>query len=211
MYILERTQRFIRGFIASYGPSSLKKRVWDKEYSGSKWEFNDVTTGDCVYAYLEKYVRKGSILDLGCGSGNTVNEIEAGTFSRYVGLDISTEALAKAARRTENAGRMSKSRFVQGDFLSFEPNANFDVILFRESMYHIPIEGIKPILAKYSKHLVDGGVFIVRLSTVDKGKVKSRPAKMIGLIESNFDVLEKGVFGERADTVIVFRPRAQSN
>ncbi len=75
MYILERSLRFMRGALTSYGPSILKKAVWDREYSAGQWSFNDNTADDCVYPHLEKYARNGSILDIGCGSGNTANEL----------------------------------------------------------------------------------------------------------------------------------------
>jgi hypothetical protein len=75
MYIVNRTLRFTRGFILSYGPSGIKKRLWDREFSGTKWDFIDNTTGDCIYPYLEKHANHGNILDLGCGSGNTANVV----------------------------------------------------------------------------------------------------------------------------------------
>ena len=59
MYIIERTARFVRGFLLSYGPSDIKKRIWDQEFSGSKWNFIDNTSGDCVYPFLEKTCRTG--------------------------------------------------------------------------------------------------------------------------------------------------------
>ena len=99
MYIVDRTLTFARGFIASYGPSGIKKRLWDKEFSGTKWDFIDNTVGDCVYPYLEKYARNGNILDLGCGPGNTANELAASVYQSYIGVDISEAALAKAVKR----------------------------------------------------------------------------------------------------------------
>src|SRR5882762_487935 len=164
MPIVERTLRFVNGFLKSYGPSKLKRRLWDEEFSGGKWNFIDDTARDCVYRHLEKYVANGSILDLGCGPGNTANEMTANAYQTYVGLDISQAALDKAARRTEKNGRAEKNSFVQGDFLNYVPARSFDVILFRESMYHVPVEKIKGMLNRYSRYLTDGGVFIVRMS-----------------------------------------------
>lgn len=207
MYIVDRSKRFVRGFLLSYGPQMIKRRVWDKEFSEGKWNFIDDTRGDCVYAHLEKYAQKGSILDLGCGPGNTANELPADAYSSYTGVDISEEALAKAVTRTEANGRAGKNRFVRTDFLEFQPSERFDVVLFRESMYHIPIGKILPILNKYSHHLTDKGVFIVRMYVLLNGQVKHRPMRMIRLIEANFDVIEKRQTGEWGATVIVFRPK----
>jgi SAM-dependent methyltransferase len=206
MYIVDRSMRFVRGFLLSYGPQMIKRRFWDSEFSEGKWNFIDNTTDDCVYPHLEKFAQKGNILDLGCGPGNTATELAADAYSNYMGVDISGEALAKAARRTEASGRTTKNRFARCDFLAFEPSERFDVILFRESMYHIPIGKIRPILDKYSPHLTDKGVFIVRLYTSENGKPKWRPTKMIEMIQSAFDTVEKYHDSKSGATIIVFRP-----
>jgi hypothetical protein len=75
MYIVRRTLTFVRGFLLSHGPVKVKKALWNMEFSGGKWNFIDETSGDCVYAHLEKHARGGDILDLGCGPGNTANEL----------------------------------------------------------------------------------------------------------------------------------------
>jgi 2-polyprenyl-3-methyl-5-hydroxy-6-metoxy-1,4-benzoquinol methylase len=209
MYIVDRSLRFIRGALLSYGPSFLKKSFWDQEYSTSKWNFNDNTTNDFVYPYLEKWARKGSILDLGCGSGNTSNELADSAYTSYLGVDISDVALAKARKWTEQSGRMGKNKFVQGELLSYVPPQRFDVILFRESMYHVPLGKVKAILEHYANYLTPEGVIIVRMSKTQDGKPKWRPTAMFRAIEREFDVVEQGEcvvgFG---GTVMVFRPRA---
>jgi SAM-dependent methyltransferase len=181
--------------------------LWDKEFFLGKWNFIDHTTGDCVYPILEKYAHKGSILDLGCGPGNTATELSLDAYSSYVGIDISEEALAKATKRTESSGRTVKNRFAQADFLSYEPAEQFDVILFRESMYHVPVGKIRSILDKYSNHLKNRGVFIVRMYTSVNGKPKYRPTRMVNMITTNYDVVEKSQYRESGAAVIVFRPR----
>jgi hypothetical protein len=62
--------------------------------------------------------------------------------------------------------------------------------------------------------LKDGGVFVVRLfaSSGDRvdGKDKQRPAAMLGIMEAEFDVLEKCRYEEPGrPTVMVFRPKAR--
>lgn len=209
MYIVNRTLTFARGFLASYGPSRIKKRLWDREYSGTKWDFINNTAGDCVYPFLEKYGRNGNILDLGCGPGNTANELAPEAYKCYVGVDISDAALAKAIKRTEESGRASKNSFVNSDFLSYEPNRDFDIILFRESMYHIPYGQVLPILRKFSKHLKSTGVFIVRLYAGDHrpGVIKTRVTAKLDLIKREFEVVESQQFDLPAlPNVLVFRP-----
>jgi SAM-dependent methyltransferase len=206
MYVAERTLTFMRSLLKSYGPSIVKKRLWDAEFSGGKWNFIDDTRGDCVYSYLEKYARNGSILDLGCGPGNTANELTTQAYQRYVGVDISEAALQKGRKRSIENGRGEKNLFLQGDFINYEPAQQFDIILFRESMYHVPIGRIKSVLDHYSQFLVEGGVFIVRMNT--KGGKLGRPKTMADLIASEFDLVERNQHGDSGATVIVVRPRS---
>lgn len=210
MNIARLTLNLMSAFLKSYGPSNIKRFLWDREFSSSKWDFIDDTAGDCVYPHLEKYAKGGSILDLGCGPGNTANELVETAYQTYIGLDISEAALAKAAKRSEENGRAEKNRFVQSDFLSYLPTQEFNVILFRESLYHVPLGQVKVILEKYSKYLKDSGVFIVRMGVLDGkyGKPKKRPTAMIHVIETEFSVVEKCQHpGPSGPTVIVFQPR----
>jgi SAM-dependent methyltransferase len=213
MYIVDRTMTFVRGFIMSYGPSGIKKKLWDKEFSSTKWDFIDNTAGDCVYPYLEKYARNGNILDLGCGPGNTANELAEGVYQTYIGVDISEAALAKAAKRTQENGRASKNSFVNSDFLGYHPTQEFDIILFRESLYHVPFGQILPILKKFSQNLKNTGVFIVRLYAGDHrpGVIKTRVTAKLDLIRREFDIVESRQFDLPAlPNVLVFRPRKKS-
>jgi SAM-dependent methyltransferase len=212
MYIVDRTLTFVRGFIMSYGPSGIKKRLWDKEFSSTKWDFIDNTSGDCVYSHLEKHAQGGDILDLGCGPGNTANELSADAYRSYVGVDISEAALAKAVKQTAENGRSEKNSFVCSDFLGYRPAKEFDIILFRESLYHIPYGQVPEILEKYSKSLKKSGVFVVRLYAGDHrpGKIKHRVKRKLELIKREFDIVESRQYDTPGlPTVLVFRPRSQ--
>jgi 2-polyprenyl-3-methyl-5-hydroxy-6-metoxy-1,4-benzoquinol methylase len=211
VYIVDRTARFVRGFLLSYGPSNVKKHFWDKEYSEEKWAFAYNTVGDCVYPHLERHTPNGSILDIGCGAGNTATEM-SDRYRSYLGVDISEAALAKARRRSRECGRQDKNRFECHDFLTYTPTDKYDVILFRESMYHVPLGKVKATLDRYSVYLEDDGVFVVRLYAssghcADR-KDKHRPATMLTIMETEFDVLEKARYDVPGQpTVMVFRPK----
>ena len=211
MYLAERSLLFMRGFVKRYGPSNMKKKLWDQEFSTGHWNFIDNTAGDCVYPFLEKYVAGGSLLDLGCGPGNTANELAENSYRTYVGVDISEAALVKARKRTDACGRSAKNTFEQGDFLTYVPPQEFDVILFRESVYHIPLGKMKTIMDRFSEYLADDGVFVVRLrvDTDKNGKSKSRPKATVELLEQEYDIIEKGQFGTPVATIMVFRMKSK--
>jgi len=210
MHFAKNSLTIMRGILKRHAPSKTKKRLWDQEFARGHWNFIDNTVGDCVYPYLAKYAQNGSILDLGCGPGNTANELAATAYHTYVGVDISGAAVVKARRRTEENGRGGKNRFAEGDFIDYEPTQQFDVILFREAMYHVPLGKVKPMLSRYSDFLKDGGVFVVRMVTGarNSGKNKHRLTAMIEIIKAEYEVLEHGQHGESQATVIIFRPKA---
>jgi SAM-dependent methyltransferase len=213
MGIVRRVALYAHGFLKRYGPSNMKKIFWDREFASGHWNFIDNTEGDPVYIHLEKYVGHGSILDLGCGPGNTATEL-ASPYSNYVGVDISEVALEKARKKTAETGRTARNRFACADFLSFDPGQKFEVILFRESMYHIPIGKVKTILDRYTQFLTEDGVFIVRIYlSGPRGEKRYRPAAVLRAIEADFDVIEKADYvipredHENRPTIMVFRPR----
>ena len=153
MYLLRKAQDFLLWRLQAYGTPSIKKFLWNVQFSGGKWNCLNTTLGDCVYAYVEKYARDGSILDLGCGSGNTGNELEAKAYRHYTGVDISDVAIETAKRRSEDNRRADKNVYFQSDILDYAPTQPHDVILFRDSLYYVPAAKIRAILERYSRCL----------------------------------------------------------
>jgi SAM-dependent methyltransferase len=208
MNVVVRASLYAEGLLKRYGPSGMKKLFWDREFASGKWDFIDNTVGDPIYSHLERYVGHGSILDLGCGPGNTATEL-ASPYQKYVGVDISEVALEKARQKTAETGRTGRNQFACSDFLSFDPGDKFDVILFRESMYHVPIGQVKTILDRYAQFLKEDGVFIVRLYLAGpNGEKRIRPKGVIRIIEGEFDIVEKSRYDKNELTITVFRPRA---
>ena len=202
MQLVSKARNGLRGLLQAYGTPGMKKVLWNAEFSGGGWNCLDTTPGDCVYRYVEKYAANGSILDLGCGSGSTANELAAVSYQDYTGVDISDVAIAKAIKRTEENGRGYKNCFFQSDFFSYLPTKRYDVILFRDSIYYVPLGKIQSMLERYSKYISDTGVFIVRLWGGGGGH---KDKTIVETIERNFTVVEKRLSDEPKAAVIVFR------
>jgi SAM-dependent methyltransferase len=184
-----------------WGNFEIKHRLWDNEYAGGRWGHCEHTPGALVYRFVERHCMNGSILDLGCGSGNTGNELDVSRYHDYTGVDISGVAIKKATKRSEQNGRAKKNRYVQADIISCLPDRKHDVILFRESIYYVPDSKIKAMLDRYSHYLSERGAFVVNVSKYGtrKGQV------ILNLIESNFNVLEKYSPPGADEFVVVFR------
>jgi len=177
----------VTGLTKRWGPSGLKRELWDKEYAAGKWSHCENTKADPIYSYIEKYCRNGSILDLGCGSGNTSNELAFDSYREYVGIDISEVAIQQAAARSAKNGRLKTNRYQQSDVLSYVPNQRHNVILFRDSLHNIPRPRIKSALDRYRQFLTADGVLIARLSGDDCRDFK----EIARLIESNYWVIDR--------------------
>jgi SAM-dependent methyltransferase len=143
--------------------------------------------GAWIYQFVQSYCRGGSILDLGCGSGNTGNELAETSYHDYTGVDISEVAVRKATERSVRNGRTAKNRYIKSDILSYVPREKHDVILFRESIYNVPRALMKKTLDRYAHFLAEEGVFIVYLSRDGTEEVR----EIVGWIEANYRVAEK--------------------
>lgn len=172
--------------------------LWDEEFGSGQWNYLERTTDDPIYPILEKYVRNGALLDMGCGSGNTANELDHAKFSEYTGTDLSDVAVRKAIERTKANGREAQTEFKCAPIENFSPTKQYDVILFRESIFYIPVRKIGAVLDRYAPFLKSGGVFIVRMCDREKY------AAIVELIGQNFRVLEQKTVEGAKDIIIVF-------
>jgi trans-aconitate methyltransferase len=134
---------------------------------------------------------------LGCGAGNTGNELHENSYSQYTGVDVSRVATELATSRSAQNGRGSINHYICSDIATFTPARKFNIILFRESIFYIPLHRIRTVLLSYKPYLTDDGVFIVRMC--DKRKYSS----IVRLIESGFAILEKSPSSD-ADVILVF-------
>ncbi len=202
MQLGRKVRNKVRAFLQAYGTQKVKEHLWDAEFSGGRWDCLDRTPGDFVYSHIEKSAKGGSILDLGCGSGSTSNELSANAYRDYTGIDISEVAIERARKKTDENRRTDKNQFFQSDVSTYVPTQQFDVILFRDSIYYIPRARIKAVLDRYSKYLKDDGVFVVRM-----WDGSDKYLGIVGTIERNFHVIEKHLSEQSSAIVLVFRHR----
>lgn len=119
-----------RRLLQSHATIPIKEMLWNKEFASGRWDHLQNTVGDCVYRYVERWADGGDILDLGCGSGNTGNELDYSSYRSYLGVDISNVAIEIAAARSAANGRDGKNRYVKSDITTFVPDKAYSVVLF---------------------------------------------------------------------------------
>jgi SAM-dependent methyltransferase len=198
-FLCERIRRGLKTrLIKRWGGAAAKRLLWDQEFANGQWDYLESTPDDPIYGCLEKYARQGSILDLGCGSGNTGNELEWAKYGSYTGADVSSVAVDKAQARSRQNGRAAKNEYVCADIESYEPAKAYDVILFRESIFYIPVRKIRPTLDRYARHLKPGGVFIVRMCDREKY------AAIVATIQTHYRVIDQVLLTTSKDIVVAF-------
>lgn len=149
----------LRGLITKHGPARFKQAVWDREFASGKWGCLNATE-HCSHPEVEWYAKGGAVLDLGCGPGRTGLELRPGSFSRYLGVDISSVAVETARQQAHGRDDLT---YAQGDLMSYIPPQRFDVILLGDSLYYVPLPKIPRLFHHYKPSLTPRGVFIVRV------------------------------------------------
>jgi 2-polyprenyl-3-methyl-5-hydroxy-6-metoxy-1,4-benzoquinol methylase len=198
--LADRVRNKVRGLLLSKGTPGMKRSLWNSEFARGRWNNLARTHGDCLYPHLEKFANGGSILDLGCGLGNTGAELADTAYTHYTGVDISDVAIQMAKGQAEQDGRAAKNQYFQSDIVTYQPTQQFDVILFRESIYYVAGPPLKGILTRYAQFLKPDGVFMVRLWT-GSGKY----AGIVDFLEANYTIVEKHASESAGPVILVFR------
>ncbi len=142
------------------------------EVSGFEARYYDLLMGLITLGQYSRWIRKGvrlvpfgminerpEVLELGCGTGIAACEFLRLGASRYVGLDISEEMLAKARRRCRNYPQAS---FVNHRIEQPWPISDtFDVIFMSFVMHGLEDWDKEKVLNNVREHLKEGGIFAV--------------------------------------------------
>ncbi len=104
-------------------------------------------------------VRRRDVLDVGCGEGALVRRL-ASSQARVVGLDPLPGALEQARR----LGRSDPStRYVEGTAQALPfADASFDVVIFFNSLHHVPLGSMDAALGEAARVLRRRGVLYVQ-------------------------------------------------
>ena len=93
---------------------------------------------------------------MGAGKASYKSELDASKVSRYVGVDISTEVIARALSKSNE--RIS---FVAEDATRFTPQNDFELIVFNECLEYF--EDPLSLVRRYENFLTDNGLFIISM------------------------------------------------
>lgn len=156
-------RRFILGPLGHGRPFAAGE--WDEQYRTGKWRYLESLDQMAHYAVIAGYVRRlcpsGTILELGCGTGLLLRELEGLPIARYTGVDLSEEALLQARELAAEAAPSIPWDFQIGDFDRYTPDERVDLVIFAESLYYAarPLD----VLERFRPFIRNGGTMIVSM------------------------------------------------
>ncbi len=108
--------------------------------------------------YIRKAIKhakeKSKVLDLGCGgTGRTIDEFVKHDFS-VIGIDVSSEMIKLASLRHPNV------HFIHSDFISWNTEEAFDLIIAWDSIFHAPTELQEEATVKMCQLLNPDGILL---------------------------------------------------
>ena len=156
----------------------LPADTWERQYREGEFEFLDSMEELAHYAIIAGHVRflfpSPTILDVGCGHGRLVDVLRGLPFKRYHGIDVSAEAIRRAAVHGSK-----QTTFAVADFNTWSPRERFDVMVFCESLNYA--QHPASTLLRYARALERNGAIIVSLYRYRKpGGIGKRTWQNVG-------------------------------
>lgn len=145
-----------------------KKQIYDNYLSNHNKNLygdNSLSKITAIFPVLNHYYgrhmpanKDATILDMGCGDGNTVYWLQQMGYKNTYGIDFSAEQIAKGkSMGIENLQDCDVFQYLKDN------KKPFDAILAKDIIEHFTRDEVFDILALIHKNLKDGGRFIMQV------------------------------------------------
>jgi len=115
-----------------------------------------------VVAFAEKITSGGSILDVGCGTGQPLASYLCNKGFEVTGVDASERMIEMA-----QSANLPNAEFITSDFFDYQPTKQFDGVLAWDSFFHFPREKQPLIYPMVSDLLKPGGYLLFTCGDAD--------------------------------------------
>ena len=173
--MVARVRRFVRyqgARLRAFGKRRRSRRlrsiIWSWEYRTGRWSYLESAEDPELFDTIVRYADGGSILDLGCGNGVVRCGLPAGAVSRYVGIDLSRDAIRRTYERSSKLAPLAGGeQLIVGDIADADVTSridgSFNVVLLQECLYYIKVESVPAVLTRFASKLRPAGVIIVKI------------------------------------------------
>ena len=160
-----RLRKLIWKLAPMLGPRAARW-AWDDQFARGKWDYlraRDIKVRDLI----ANLASGGTVVDLGCGEGLLAFELPETSYTRYIGVDVSTVAIENALRRAFQTSN-TKCTFIATDLREWEGTEEADVILIEEALYYLTPSAQHTLLDTCERSLSDRGKLVVIIHDAKK-------------------------------------------
>jgi SAM-dependent methyltransferase len=180
----------------------IPKEALDREYRSGHWDhffaFDELPRNLVIAGAVHHFFPLPAVLDVGCGSGRLATVFQAYPRSRYLGVDLSSEGVARA-----RALALPGMEFLEGNYETWRPEGRFDAIIFNECIGYARDPAAT--LAAFAPHLTPGGLFF--LSHYRFGSYRAQWRRMDRVAETKYATAVMSAQKQVWD-IRILRPRA---
>jgi SAM-dependent methyltransferase len=136
-----------------------RQEEWDREYESGVWDYlaedGESARYSIIAGYVLRFVRFGSVLDLGCGEGRLLDALSLCWQGQYTGVDVSRAAIDRISVPQREITS------VRADLEEYSPTSVYDAIVFNEVLYYVasPVQVVR----RYFQYLSPTGIVIVSM------------------------------------------------
>jgi SAM-dependent methyltransferase len=178
----------------------LKRKTWDLQFQEGVWDRGPRSPH--TIARVLELCRGGKLVEFGCGTGTLPHLLPRGTYSDYLGIDISQVAIRMATERCAQAG-MLRCRFQAGDMAQWEgSNPPASLILFEECIYYLSPAEIEQLISRCCSSLTRNGSILVIAGSLKKN------AKTLNACRRLCHVLDERIIESRVYITLAPQTRA---
>jgi 2-polyprenyl-3-methyl-5-hydroxy-6-metoxy-1,4-benzoquinol methylase len=197
--------RKLLSMVTPYEPMGQGKKLLDTQYASAEWDYlrsiGEAPRFGVVSAYCRQLGSDGSLLEVGCGEGFLLEQLDRSRYAHFTGVDISAVAIDRA-RKLED----QRTTFVCSDAEGYVPDRNFDLIVFNEVLEYF--DDPLALVQRYDPFLAEQGHVIVSMFA---GIETTRTRRIWKRLAGVYDVVAYSKVSTHPDylwNIKVLRPRA---
>ncbi len=173
--------RKLLSMLKPYEPMGQGRDLLDAQYAAAEWDYlrsiGETPRFGVVSAYCRLLGSNGSLLEIGCGEGLLLEQLDRSRFRHFTGIDISSVAIDRA-RKLED----ERTTFARADAQTYVPDRIFDVIVFNEVLEYFDdplalVQRYEPFLAK------DGHLVVSMFAGIDTARTRRIWKRLAGVYD----------------------------
>ena len=146
--------------VTPYRPMGQGQHLLDTQYASAEWDYlrniEEAPRFGIVSAYCRLLASGGSLLEIGCGEGFLLEQLDRSRYRHFTGIDISAVAIERARALEDD-----RTVFVRAEAESYVPDRTFEVIVLNEVLEYFdePLELVR----RYEPFLAPGGHLVASM------------------------------------------------